>query len=463
MTINKQDLTSFQSSDQPNEQRVFELKPFQEGFFTSWARYPAFVSGWATGKSLTGILRGTRLSEEYPGNLGLIVRREFVDLRDSTMKDFEKYTGQHINKQDKEYKFPNGSIIMFRHASELDALKNINLGWFWIEQAEELESDDQFFFLQGRLRRENVGFRTGFITANACGHNWIWGHWPLGGQEQKDPDYPAWEATTYDNADVLVEDFIKSLEGIKKRRLNIYNQYVMNDHETEAGGNWIIPINLIESAATVHFHSPIEKRIITCDPASTGDNIMVVYAMRNTEIIQEKVFPPGERDPMKLAGELVVLKRKNNASLIVVDGIGVGEGICSRLLELGHSVLSINSAKRSKDSKQFLNTRAEMWWHSADLFIDHKVSFGDITKFDFDILKKQLSNVRYEVLKSNGKTKIEEKDEIKKRLGCSPDYADAYVMGLYGLQFAKTEDEIRRKKDPYAYEEPAESSGFMGS
>lgn len=429
-----------------------KLKPFQESFFTSLARYPAFVAGWATGKSLCGILRGLKLSEEYPNNLGLIVRKEFVDLRDSTMKDYEKYTGMRINKQDKEHKLSNGSVIMFRHASELDALKNINLGWFWIEQAEELDSDDQFFFLQGRLRRENVGFRTGFITANACGHNWIWEHWPLGDQKEKDPDYPVSEATTYDNADVLVEDFINSLEGIKKRRLNIYNQYVMNDHETAAGGNWFIPINLIESALTVHFQLPTEKRIITCDPASGGDNMMVAYAMVNTGIVQEKIFPPGERDPMKLAGELIILKRINKASLIVVDAIGVGEGICSRLSELGHSVLAIDSRKHSKDPSQFLNTRSEMWWHAADMFMDHQVSFGDVSKIDFDTLKKQLSSVHYVILKSNGKTKAEDKDEVKKILKCSPDYADAYVMGLYGLQFAKTTEQIEREQNIKKYD-----------
>jgi len=33
---------------------------------------------------------------------------------------------------------------MFRHASELAVLKNINLSIFGIEQAEEFETDEQF-------------------------------------------------------------------------------------------------------------------------------------------------------------------------------------------------------------------------------------------------------------------------------------------------------------------------------
>ena len=39
----------------------------------------------------------------------------------------------------------------------------------------------------------------------------------------------------------------------------------------------------------------------------------------------------------------------------------------------------------------------------------------------------------------NGKILIESKDSIKKRLGKSPDRADAYVNGLYALEFVEGE------------------------
>ena len=149
------------------------LKLFQDNFWHSLKRYPAMISGWGTGKTLFAILRGMDLSQEIPENLGLFVRKEYTDLRDSTIKDFEKYTGLRLDAN-KEVRFPNGSMIMFRHGAELDVLKNINLGWFCIEQAEEFESEEQFEFLRGRLRRANVKFHTGFIIANANGQNWIW-------------------------------------------------------------------------------------------------------------------------------------------------------------------------------------------------------------------------------------------------------------------------------------------------
>ncbi|MBK7546268.1 MAG: hypothetical protein IPI56_11090 [Elusimicrobia bacterium] len=50
--------------------------------------------------------------------------------------------------------FPNKSEILFRHLEEIHGVvQNMNLGWFWIEQAEELETDETFNVLRGRLRR----------------------------------------------------------------------------------------------------------------------------------------------------------------------------------------------------------------------------------------------------------------------------------------------------------------------
>ena len=109
--IPKDSLTEFQVNP----------KEFQAKFLFSQDRYPAMVSAWGTGKTMFGILRGVLLSKYTPNNLGLIVRKEFTDLRDSTMKDFERYTGQKIGS-DKNIKIWD-SEIMFRHGAELDILK----------------------------------------------------------------------------------------------------------------------------------------------------------------------------------------------------------------------------------------------------------------------------------------------------------------------------------------------------
>lgn len=203
------------------------LNEKQRQFCNSIARYPVFVGGWGCGKTMCGILRGLLLSETYPHNLGLIVRKKFTDLRDSTLKDFERYTGLKVKKDDKEVTLPNGSVIMFRHGDELSGLQNVNLGWFMIEQAEEFETAEQFDMLRGRLRRDEAKIRQGMVIANTAGHNWIWDRW----KDKKLEGYELTEANIEDNRGHLPTDTLADWERLKVESPKKYNRYVLNSWE----------------------------------------------------------------------------------------------------------------------------------------------------------------------------------------------------------------------------------------
>lgn len=204
-----------------------KLNSKQRGFMNDKGRYPAFVASWASGKTMMGLLKGLRLSEAYSDNLGLVVRQKFTDLRDSTVRDFERYTDLEINKSTKEIILPNKSTIMFRHGEELSGLQNVNLGWFMIEQGEEFDTAEQFDLLRGRLRRSGVGLRQGIVIANTCGHNWIWDRW----KNRILDGYSLHESTTFDNSANLPKDFLADLERMKIESPKKYNRYVLNSWE----------------------------------------------------------------------------------------------------------------------------------------------------------------------------------------------------------------------------------------
>jgi hypothetical protein len=211
------------------------LKKWQDEFIFSKARYPGLIASWGTGKTMSAIIRCLNLSQQYPHNLGVIIRKNYTDLADSTMRDFQRYTGIRVMFQRKEARLPNKSTILFRHGDEVSVLQNVNLGWFFIEQAEEFPDSTTFDFLCGRLRRtDSVGFRSGCITANANGHNWVWNMWING----NNPEYPGWQAKTSDMSDVLPADYIKSLEELKIRNPDLYKRCVLNDHEAVSGGQF---------------------------------------------------------------------------------------------------------------------------------------------------------------------------------------------------------------------------------
>lgn len=168
----------------------------------------------------------------------MIVRKNFTDLRDSTIKDFETYSGFKVSEQKKECVLPNGSTILFRHADELPVLKNLNLGFFAIEQADEMPDDTAWQFLKMRLRRQgSVQFRTGFIIANTNGHNWIWELFKKSGPPE---NHRLVECNTYEHVEdarglgveTLPDDYLKTLETLPKK---LYKRFVLNSWEEAEG------------------------------------------------------------------------------------------------------------------------------------------------------------------------------------------------------------------------------------
>ena len=206
----------------------FRLTDKQAQFVGAHEQFPAYIGAVGTGKSTSLIVKALFHSQESPDNLGVIVRKNYCDLADSTVKDFELYTGFKVHQQKKECVLPNGSTILFRHCDELPLLKNLNLGFAGIEQCDELQDATAYEFLKMRLRRQ-VKFRTCFLVGNTNGHNWYWKML----KENGCPDnHLLIEATTYEHSAYLPADYIKNLETLPKK---LYNRYVMNSWEEAEG------------------------------------------------------------------------------------------------------------------------------------------------------------------------------------------------------------------------------------
>ncbi len=209
----------------------FKLTPKQAEFVGAFEQYAAYVAAVGTGKTLALIVKALFHSQETDGNLGVIVRKNFTDLRDSTIKDFEKYSGFHVNESKKECILPNGSTILFRHGDELPVLKNLNLGWFGIEQAEEFDDDTTWLMLQHRLRRD-CAHRNGFMIANTNGHNWIWNLFKKNGPPK---NHILVEATTKEHVDLglLPPDFYEN--AVLNQPAKLFKRYYENSWEVTEG------------------------------------------------------------------------------------------------------------------------------------------------------------------------------------------------------------------------------------
>lgn len=103
----------------------------------------------------------------------------------------------------------------------------------------------------------------------------------------------------------------------------------------------------------------------------------------------------------------------------VDDTGGYGGSVCDSFIQASVPHMAVNFASAALDSRYF-NKRSEMWFLMANW-----IKRGGCLP-DTQNLRKELTTPTYTF--HNGKFRLEEKDQIKKRLGFSPDDADALAL-----------------------------------
>ena len=119
----------------------------------------------------------------------------------------------------------------------------------------------------------------------------------------------------------------------------------------------------------------------------------------------------------------------------MVDVIGIGAGPYDQLREkFGRRALPFNASESSdfKDRSkeiEFSNKRAAAYWNLRE---ELDPAYGsDLALPPCDILTGDLTSVRRGRMTSSGKMTIEPKDDIRKRIGRSPDDGDAVAMSVF--------------------------------
>lgn len=248
-----------------------ELNPTQAMFLADDSAITGFFGGLGNGKTFAGCLKAIyRISDpKQPPQLGLIARQTYPELRDSTARTFfellHKFNfmpGKHYTyyKQENRIKFANGHEVLFRSLDDPAKLLSINLGWFYIDQAEEA-SEEVYLTLLGRLRA--VETPRAWITGNPLGHNWVWHrfiHDPIKGHTMH-------SAITAENQDNLPDGYIDSL---KKNYNEIWiNRYLYGSWDAFEGQiypDWDEKVHLCND-----FNPPPEWiRVIAIDHGKTN-------------------------------------------------------------------------------------------------------------------------------------------------------------------------------------------------
>ena len=165
-----------------------------------------------------------------------------------------------------------------------------------------------------------------------------------------------------------------------------------------------------------------ENTIFGLDVAELGNDLSVLTGINTENDIYKVVFLKSweKRETMQTVG--IVTKYISNKNQINVDATGVGNGVWSRLKEMGYQankLLTGSSPTRERD--RFLNLKAQLYWRLRTLFEEGRIKIPN-----HPTLIEQLNKLKYEIT-SAGKIRIIDPEDK------SPDFADSlcYAVSYY--------------------------------
>lgn len=149
-----------------------------------------------------------------------------------------------------------------------------------------------------------------------------------------------------------------------------------------------------------------------------------------------------DADPMRTVGLLATTLREWGVQKVKVDSTGLGWAIAGALKDVSSrhhpsgqgdhdaEVVPVNFGAGPSPGleRRYLNKRAEIWWGGRDRSRPD-VEHWDLSEVDDDVIH-ELTAPRYQILDHHGMIKIEPKPDIIKRLGFSPDRAEALLLAF---------------------------------
>lgn len=206
----------------------------------------------------------------------------------------------------------------------------------------------------------------------------------------------------------------------------------------EDSGEGFIPMHLVRRSLTAQVERGIKS--LGVDVARGGDD-ETCFAFFDGGV-QEKFVTMRTRDTLSVA-EKIRQFYDEGWKVITIDDTGIGGGVTDILRSYGIEPNAIHFAQAAKgffkkQKKLLANARAEMYF-----VLDDELKKGSIQLTDDHLLHQELTSIGLRQNTTSEAYLLESKDDIKARLGRSPDRADATALARYGVRL---EAEKQKKK-----------------
>jgi len=222
----------------------------------------------------------------------------------------------------------------------------------------------------------------------------------------------------------------------------MYAIRVLGEFATRAD-DAVIFVGDVERAQLHELGKEESKRplVIACDVAGFGDDETVIAVREGEKIRIAEAF--NGADPVTVAGHVAMVAHAEAAKTtdsptihIIVDEIGIGAGVKAVLgRDKNFRVHGFHAARSPRQPDKYPLRRDEMWFEFSERLHEGGVDLDPDSQLLEDLVAPIYS------FDTKMRRKVEPKADTKKRLGRSPDRADAVLMAF---AFSPTEIEQER-------------------
>lgn len=403
-----------------------------------------YAGGAGSGKSFLGCDWQIKRRLKYPGTRGLIGRAELKKLRLSTMATFFELCAQYglivgkhftYNGQDHVINWYNGSQTILMDLAdtpsdpEFQRFGSLEITDSFVDEAGEV-SKKCVDILSSRMRYKLVDDKPKLLMTANPNKGWLYSEFYDAQRNQTiRPDRIYIHALPTDNP-YISPIYIQSLQMLPEV-----------DRKRLLEGDWDYDETkdrLYEYDDLLRCFRPQQTKgdkYITADIARMGDDRTVIVlwdGLHAEKFIVLKHKPINET--VTIVNELIITHNVK-LSNVLVDEDGIGGGAVDYIRCKGF----LNGSKAVRDN--YMNLKSDCYFKLGELITNNLITFEPTHK---DTIVKELEMVRREKLDSDGKLRVTNKEDLKKRHGLSPDFADAIMMRSFY--------ELKRNFGKYAFQ-----------
>ncbi len=406
-------------------------------------KYSTYILAGGTGsaKTMGVFILMNAICELCPNLRIAIFRKSEKVLKNNTIPSFKKMLellGKRQKVKNMKIKYNTGSEILFLWADiskdpDCDNMKGMELTGVVFDEINQI--DEKYLNIAktrvGRwnnFEQKNKKYSIKPFIIGTCNptNNWVKTQFYDKYRDGILSDNVFFQLSLPVDNPFLSKDYLDSLNDLPEEE---YNRYVLGDWNYNDDTNSLIKYEWIKECITDKEYAYDDSTLecLGIDVARYGDDRTVFSNVQDTFFYDFKEFKKQDTVQTSERAKIMMDEKNIGGERVAVDVIGIGAGVVDNLINNGYSVYPYNSANKPKNAipfYDFKNFRAEVFWR-----IREKIKKGELQICNNTKLIKELTNIRY-IIKDKT-ISIEGKEEMKKRLGYSPDYADAFSIAFY--------------------------------